>query len=158
MSKKFDWKFDLDNSTNGKDMRYVGVNLDIASTILDVKATNPAKPTGPANVVDASMDWGGYQRQAQAYTSQAALSGLDVVYVAGIESEQLKNFTGQLMPYNMKAVVKMDFLSATELAEMQLLTKDQQSLIDYEILLRSTEFVGGMASLSAWNIALARFV
>jgi hypothetical protein len=157
MSQQFGWKMDLKNNAGGDDMKYFGVNLELPSTILDDK-TKVAKPEKPENAANASMDWRGYERQAQAYTTQAALSGLDVAYIAGTEFEQLKNFTGELMSHNIKAVGKVDFLSRKELAEVQLLTKDQQSLIDYEVLLRSAEFAGGMTSLLAWNIALARFV
>lgn len=156
MSQQFGWKMGLENSTGG-DMKYFGVNLELPSTILGdkIKAVKPKKPENAAN---ASIDWRGYERQVQAYTTQAALSGLDVAYIAGTEFEQLKNLTGELMSHNIKVVGKVDFLSRKELAEVRLLTKDQQSLIDYEVLLRSAEFAGGMTSLLAWNIALARFV
>jgi hypothetical protein len=158
MSKEYRWRLDSDNSTMGDDLRYFGINLEMpsAKVIDESKASKPEKVDLLKS--NASLGWSGYEKQAEAYTAQAALSGLEVVYIAGADLEQFKNLTGLLMSHNMKAVGRGDFLSTTELAEVKLLTKDQQSLIDYEVLLRCAEFAGGMASTASWNIALSRYV
>jgi hypothetical protein len=158
MSKEYGWKLDLKNSTNGYDLRFFGIHLEMSSSklVYDAKAVESAKVVHLKG--NPSLDWRSYERQAEAYTKQASLSGLDVIYIAGSDFEKLQNLTGQLLSQNMRAVRKEDFLSPKELAEVQLLTKDQQSLIDYEVLLRCAEFAGGMASMAAWNIALRRYV
>lgn len=155
MSKKFGWKPDLANWTTESDTRYFGINIETITTHQDGGPSTEEVDILKRNV---SMDWRSYDRQADAYLAQVLLSGQNVAYVAGTPFEEVEKLSSQLASSNMIVVQKTDFFSSVELKQVRLLTKEQQSLIDYEILLRSSEFAGGMSSMFSWNLALERLV
>jgi len=57
---------------------------------------------------------------------------------------------------NIMVVTKEDLLTGKDLAELNAMTWDQRGLVDYEVLLRSSQFAGIQLSSFAWNIALRR--
>jgi hypothetical protein len=65
-------------------------------------------------------------------------------------------FRKQASQYGINVASKYDLLSGTDLESLRALTWDQQTLIDYDVLLRSTTFGAVTENSFAWNIALRR--
>jgi hypothetical protein len=101
--------------------------------------------------------WASYQAQADFYLATAEKLGLPLIYVTS-ESEPSRAFVADAENRELKVVMKENLLSEGDKAELAKLTWDQQALVDYEILLRSSFFVGIDSSSFAWNIALRRHV
>lgn len=104
-----------------------------------------------------------YEDQAKAYLADAYKHKLSVVYLASGSAPDIERFTTDAAAQNVSVTTKLHLLeSAPEYAhaleEMQKLSWDQQALIDYLILLRSSVFGGTWASSFAWNIAFRRHV
>ncbi|EHK98640.1 hypothetical protein M7I_5524 [Glarea lozoyensis 74030] len=102
--------------------------------------------------------WTPYEEQSAGYIAQARAANLNVIYVASGSVEDTERFRADAAVHNITTVNKHDLLSESELLELKALTWDQQGLIDYEVLLRATEFGGIDTSSFAWNIALRRHI
>jgi len=106
------------------------------------------------------------------YVSEAKKYNLLVMYVAGGLTDDLaalstasnssfaietkENLMSERGAIGEPPIAKKGFES--EWHELQTLTQDQQLLVDYEVLLRSSVFGGGGESNSAWNVAMRRHV
>jgi len=111
----------------------------------------------------AAANFAPYEEQSQAYLSAATTHNLSVIYVASGSPPDILRFTDTAALLGMVVTTKNVVLEndpefAHALAEMQSLTWDQQALIDYLVLLRSSHFGGTWASSFAWNIAFRRHV
>ena len=114
--------------------------------------------------VDAvKAGWTPYSIQSKNYIMEAVHSNIPLIYLAADSPPELLQF---VQAANLSSAIKVttkDLLLlrkgfAKELDEMSLLTLDQQSLIDYEVLLRASRFGGTWESSFAWNLAMRRHV
>jgi hypothetical protein len=107
--------------------------------------------------VDAiAAGWPGYDTQATIYINQALSANLSTIYVTSGNPADVTKFRKQAALKSLNVTTKHDLLSGGELEELKRLTWDQQALVDYEVLLRSSTFGGIAESSFAWNIALRR--
>ncbi|KAF2153004.1 hypothetical protein K461DRAFT_225288 [Myriangium duriaei CBS 260.36] len=97
-----------------------------------------------------------YSAQTDAYLSQAKKAGLTVLYVASGSTEDLQSFGDKARAHRMNVTHKRELLSDMDLQELDTLSWDQQAMVDYEILLRSSQFGGVVKSSFSYNIAIAR--
>ncbi|KUJ15086.1 uncharacterized protein LY89DRAFT_568527, partial [Mollisia scopiformis] len=97
-----------------------------------------------------------YSVQSHYYLEQAAASGLPVIYLASGDVGQLQHFTNDAHKFNLTVSTKHDLVSGEDTKRLQSLTFDQQALVDYLVLMKSSEFAGVGHSSFAWNIALWR--
>jgi hypothetical protein len=122
--------------------------------------------------VDAqAAGWTTYEVQSQNYLSEAIKYDLDVMYVASSNAADLARLAAANMSIAIETkesllgtVVEADKSMAPakgferEWAELTTLGWDQQLLVDYEVLLRSTIFGGTWESSFSWNVAMRRHV
>ena len=100
--------------------------------------------------------WPGYETQAGAYLAQAAKHNLSTIYVASGSTADVLRFRSDAASQNCSVVTKEDLLTGTEMEELRGLTWDQQALVDFEMLAKSSQFGGIEQSSFAWKIALKR--
>lgn len=100
--------------------------------------------------------WTGYDTQATIYINQALSANLSTIYVTSGNPADITKFRKQASLKSLNVATKHDLLSGSDLDELKRLTWDQQALVDYEVLLRSSTFGGIAESSFAWNIALRR--
>jgi hypothetical protein len=98
----------------------------------------------------------GYDIQAGLYIKQPLSPNLSTIYVASGNTGDIIGLRKQASMHAINVASKFDLLSGTDLEDLRALTWDQQALIDYEVLLRSSTFGGVPQSSFAWNIALRR--
>lgn len=100
--------------------------------------------------------WPGYEAQAPFYISEAKRFNLTTIFLGTGSDENLKRFRDDTAREGIEVIVKEDILEEGELRELKLLTWDQQALIDFDILMLSTQFSGFVRSTFSWAIALRR--
>ncbi|KAB5585005.1 hypothetical protein GE09DRAFT_1180431 [Coniochaeta sp. 2T2.1] len=93
-------------------------------------------------------------------------SGLGVVYVASGDQTVVKVFAQRLAARralnatsemrNVTVVTKQDLLRGDDRRQLDSLTFDQQALVDFMVLFKSSAFMGVAHSSFPWNIALRR--
>lgn len=105
----------------------------------------------------AQIGWRGYNFQQDHYIQQCLLENIQVMYVASGDPEATQKLRSLARAkYGIYVVTKYDLLSGPELEEVKSLSWDQQGLIDFEVLLKSSTFGGIEQSTFAWNVALRR--
>lgn len=81
----------------------------------------------------------------EALLSQAKSKGIKVIYLASSSSDLRKDFEsylkGEASKQGIAVVHKRDLVDELALAEVNGLSRDQQTLVDYEVLLRCSHFV-----------------
>ncbi|KAK8138642.1 hypothetical protein PG984_002022, partial [Apiospora sp. TS-2023a] len=98
-----------------------------------------------------------YEEQAAHYLRYMVESGYPFAYLApGASAEHVTSFTERARDFNITVLTKRDLLDTEELGYLSSLSWDQQTLVDYELLLRADLMVGMSDSSFAWNIALSR--
>lgn len=98
-----------------------------------------------------------YEEQAAHYLRYMVESRYYFAYLApGAFAEHVMSFTKRARDFNITVVTKRDLLDTEELDYLSSLSWDQQTLVDYELLLRADLMVGMSDSSLAWNIALRR--
>lgn len=98
-----------------------------------------------------------YEEQAAHYLHYMVESGYPFAYlVPGASAEHVTSFTERARGFNITVVTKRDLLDKEELGYLSSLSWDQQTLVDYELLLQADLMVGMSDSSFAWNIALRR--
>jgi hypothetical protein len=98
-----------------------------------------------------------YTGQINAYLSQAVERNLPVIYVASGNASEISRFTEKAWSlHNFNVTSKLALLSGTDLDALNNLSWDQQGLVDYEVLRRSTSLAGFAKSSFALNIAITR--
>ncbi|KAG8163454.1 hypothetical protein KVR01_006751 [Diaporthe batatas] len=117
---------------------------------------------------DAQVTWSpkfgwthaSYEKQAKDYLAQALQplrSSPKGIYVASGDVEGTRRFAKDAARNNLTALSKFDLLQGTaDLETLEALRWDQQALIDYLILLRSSDFAGVAHSSFSWSVALKR--
>lgn len=105
----------------------------------------------------------GYEEQSTAYLKGAQQHALSLIYLASGSAKDTKRFTKEAKSKKIAVTGKYALLEGNrefreELTQMRALTWDQQALIDFVVLLRSSHFGGTWASSFAYNIAFQRHV
>ena len=100
--------------------------------------------------------WPGYESQAGSYLAQAAEHNLSTIYLASGSAPDISRFRSDAALQNCTVVTKEDLLADVELETLRGLTWDQQALVDFEVLVKSSQFAGIEQSSFAWKIALRR--
>jgi hypothetical protein len=114
--------------------------------------------------VDAiAASFASYEEQSTAYLNGAKKHDLPFIYLASGSKPDIERFTSDAAVMGIKVTTKNALLEgdleyADALQEMQKLTWDQQALIDFSLLLRSSHFGGTWASSFAYNIVFKRHV
>ncbi|KAK3669843.1 hypothetical protein LTR78_010301 [Recurvomyces mirabilis] len=102
--------------------------------------------------------YSGFSAQADALLAYAAQHNSHVVYTASenvTELARLKQKAAYLSP-PIIAITKFSVLTDSDVNTLKSLTPRQQKLVDYEVLRRSSVFVGPIWSPMSYAIALAR--
>jgi hypothetical protein len=103
--------------------------------------------------------WMGYEEQAKNYLDHALFTNLTTIYVTSGSPSDIARFKTQATAQiGANVTTKHELLSQEDAAALNSLTWDQQGLVDYEVLLRSSAFGGIDQSSFAWNIAMRRHV
>ncbi|KAG4416041.1 hypothetical protein IFR04_010804 [Cadophora malorum] len=97
-----------------------------------------------------------YETQSTNYLKQAAASGTTVMYVASGNVQEIARFAEDARAYNLSVTTKHQLLEGADKEKLEAFTFDQQALVDYLVLLKSSDFAGVGHSSFAWNIALWR--
>ncbi|THY39324.1 hypothetical protein D6C97_10355 [Aureobasidium pullulans] len=121
-----------------------------------LRTENDAKNAGwlDNNKPSAHADFDG---QTDAYLSQAVERNLQIIYVASGNTSEISKFAKKAsLLHNITVTHKTALLSPTDLSTLQSLSWDQQGLVDYEVLRRSSSFAGYAKSSFAFNIAITR--
>lgn len=167
-------------ATFGRILRFNSTFLNLAATVLYAlnKEYGLDMDPGKVGVPEAGKFYGAhlrtdrdavaasfasYEEQSTAYLASAERNGLSLIYVASGSIPDVERFTTTPAEMGIKVTTKIAVLEkepefAGALAELRALTWDQQALIDYLILLRSSHFGGTWASSFSYNIAFRRHV
>ncbi|KAG9237517.1 hypothetical protein BJ875DRAFT_149015 [Amylocarpus encephaloides] len=103
--------------------------------------------------------WPSYEIQSAGYIAQAHAHNLSIIYVTSGSKDDMARFKADAFAsHKLTTVTKQELLEGKDLEHLNSLTWDQQGLVDYEMLLRSSSFGGIDGSSFAWNIALRRHI
>lgn len=110
--------------------------------------------------------WTSYEKQSMDIREQLVANNLSVVYVAtgtASDVDRLReDVAGMRIPVNethstgVQVFQKWDLLDDEDIMFMDTLTWDQMALVDFDIMLRSSRFVGIWESSWSWTISLKR--
>ncbi|KAL0942063.1 alternative oxidase [Colletotrichum truncatum] len=102
--------------------------------------------------------YGGFDEQTDSHIEICGALGLRVIYVATGERRDISRFAEKAMDRaGITVVSKINLLNSPEMETvMQNLTWDQQGVLDYEVLSRSSFFTGPVMSSFSWNLAIRR--
>lgn len=180
----FEWPILHDSAsfiaTFGRILRFNQTFLDLASTVLYALdqeydlGVDPGKIGVPTKgkfygahlrtAQDAvAANFATYEEQSNAYLASAKEHKLSIIYVASGSPPDIVRFTETAAKQKIKVTTKLALLEgkpefADALKELQAMTWDQQALIDYMVLLRSSHFGGTWASSFSYNIVFRRHV
>lgn len=99
-----------------------------------------------------------FSAQTDAYMAHAMQHNLRVIYVATGNASEFTRFKDEAAAHRpaLQVTSKFELLDSEAAAQMQQLTWDQQALVDYEVLTRSSVFGGFVKSSFSYNIAMTR--
>lgn len=166
----FPLKYDTEEfgNTFGRLLQFREPARRLAATALYVLRTQYKLPIAPKGIssgtflgthLRAATEAGSttYGAQTSFFFALAAETDLAAIYVTS-ESKPAEVFKADAAAHKITVVTKQDLLAGADLEELQSMSWDQQSLVDYEVLLRSSLFAGIDKSSFAWNVALRRHV
>ena len=103
------------------------------------------------------MGWGGYDQQASACLEAATTTNSTLIYAASGDPEHLAQLTSDAMEqHGITVTTKSELLRGEDLEELKAMSWDQQALVDYEVMLKSSFFSGLQQSSFSYNIAVRR--
>lgn len=111
---------------------------------------------------DAHVAWVGrwafstFEEQSGAYIAHAIEAGLKVMYVASGDKGATAQLGRNAEVHGIEVIEKSALLEGADLEELNTLTWDQQAVVDFLVLQRSSAFGGVAHSSFAWNTALLR--
>ncbi|KAG0647272.1 hypothetical protein D0Z07_7242 [Hyphodiscus hymeniophilus] len=106
---------------------------------------------------DALGFWPNFEEQSQGYLAQAERHSLKHAYLACGSPTEGKRFSDLAwQKLNLTVTTKLDLLKGNDLANLTALSWDQQALVDFLILTKSTHFTGCSFSSFTMNIAFKR--
>ncbi|KAI4715996.1 APG6-domain-containing protein [Aureobasidium sp. EXF-10727] len=121
-----------------------------------LRTESDAKAAGWLNDETAAAH-ANYTGQTDAYLSQAAQQNLPIIYVASGNETEISRFADKAWHlHSFNVTSKASLLSGSDLEALQNLSWDQQGLVDYEVLRRSSSLAGFARSSFAFNIAITR--
>jgi hypothetical protein len=98
-----------------------------------------------------------YDAQSKLYLDQAVQSNLSIIYLASEKMSEISQFVNDAASQKIAVTTKMDLLKGEDREYLlHELTVDQQALVDYLVMSKSSDFVGVAHSNFAWNVALKR--
>ncbi|KAI9645432.1 hypothetical protein NHQ30_006171 [Ciborinia camelliae] len=142
LSRKYNIRF---NASEGiQDDMYYGAHLRTGE---DAKAAS----------------WTSFEKQTQNYLQACKHNKLRVIYLVCTSESDIKRFTSLAHSYttydiHVATAPALLTLHPKDLATYQSLSAPQRSLVDYEVLLKSSIFGGTTESSYSWNVALRRHV
>ena len=101
-------------------------------------------------------DFGLYAEESKGYLTHAQSSNNSVIYLSSHNDAEITRFKNDAEALGITVHTKSDLLSLREKAILNKLSRDQQELVDYLILLKASFFGGIGHSSFSWNIALKR--
>lgn len=105
----------------------------------------------------AAVGWAGYDQQAPVYLEAASRTNSTLIYAASGDPEHLAQLTSDAMEqHGITVVTKSELLRGEDLEELKAMSWDQQALVDYEVMLKSSFFAGLQQSSFSYNIAVRR--
>ncbi|KHJ35131.1 putative alternative oxidase [Erysiphe necator] len=107
---------------------------------------------------DALPFWPKFDQQSDGYLNEAKTRELNYIYLASGNSTDSQRFANRALEmHNIKVYTKNDLLHGKEeLAALRSLSWDQQGLVDFLVLQKSTFFTGCSFSSFAMNVAVKR--
>lgn len=106
---------------------------------------------------DALGFWPNFDDQAKGYLKAAETHGLKFAYIATGDAAEGHRFGELAMKHlGMKVVGKTDLLTGADLKRLTALSWDQQALVDFLVLTKSSHFTGCSFSSFSMNIAIKR--
>jgi hypothetical protein len=106
----------------------------------------------------AAVSWPGYEVQSRLFLDQAIEKKLSVIYVSSGSSSDMSRFQDDAQHRGIKVTNKAMLLKEKSLETLQSLTWDQQGIVDFEVLLKASDFGGISRSSFSWNVAMRRNV
>jgi len=109
--------------------------------------------------IDAvNVGYTSYELQEEAYLHHINNTALRAIYAASGNTTSLDLFSrkAETLSPSAQVVTKMDLLSDDDLQYLSTLTWDQQALVDYLILERSSLFLGVSDSSFSWGLVYSR--
>jgi len=100
--------------------------------------------------------FGLYSEESKGYLTQAQSSDHSVIYLSSHRDDEIAKFRKDAEEIGIKVHTKFDLLSRRDRVVLDKLTKDQQQLVDFLILLKASNFGGIGHSSFSWNVALKR--
>jgi hypothetical protein len=99
-----------------------------------------------------------FSSQTDAYISHALAHKLQVMYVASGNASELERFAAKAAAHHppLTVTTKLSLLPPPALEELHALTWDQQALVDYQVLARSSAFAGFVRSSFSFGLVVAR--
>jgi hypothetical protein len=147
ISKAFDMKMDL--------------NLPIIpSAFFGCHLRTEKDPTevGPRTTSSQDLSASHYETQLRHYLEQAPRNGPAFVYLASGDAADISRFKSNAADVFLNVSTKHDLLSGSSehMEALNKLTWDQQSIVDFLVLMKASDFAGVASSSFAWNVALKR--
>ena len=106
---------------------------------------------------DALGFWPNYDEQSSGYLAQADKRGIKHAYLACGNATEGQRFADQAWEtHKLNVTTKLDLLKGEDLQNLTDLSWDQQALVDYLVLSKSTHFTGCSFSSFTMNIAFKR--
>jgi GDP-fucose protein O-fucosyltransferase len=106
---------------------------------------------------DSLQMWPDYDMQSDGYLKQAELRGLKHAYLACGNASEAHRFAGKAREeLNINVASKTDLLTGEDLKKLEDLSWDQQALVDFLVLTKSTHFTGCSFSSFTMNVAFKR--
>ncbi|KAF3766788.1 hypothetical protein M406DRAFT_239600, partial [Cryphonectria parasitica EP155] len=111
-----------------------------------------------ASTVNWDSQFGGFDSQTDIHLEKCQGLGLQVIYVASGNQEDIERFKEKAMDRaNITVVSKKDLITdPDDQAVLDGMTWDQHGALDWEVLARSTYFSGPVMSSFSWNLAYRR--
>ena len=104
-----------------------------------------------------AVGWAGYDQQASAALTAASAANFSLIYAASGDPGHLAQLAKEARDqYGIVVASKTDLLRGEDREELTALSWDQQALVDYEVLLRSSFFAGLQPSSFSYSIAVKR--
>lgn len=100
----------------------------------------------------------GFDQQVAAYIEQCNSLGISALYIASGDDSETIRAKKIAEKHGVKLYTKYSLLKGNARKTLLSMTFDQQALVDYLVLLRSTKFVGVDSSSFSGNIAITRHV
>ena len=105
----------------------------------------------------AAVGWAGYNQQASAALTAASAANFSLIYAASGDPEHMAQLSKEARDqYGIVMTAKSELLHGEDLEELTAMSWDQQALVDYEMLLKSSFFAGLQSSSFSYSIAVKR--